>query len=237
MDSGTLLGENIWRSGGHAVNAERVNYFEDSLGYLCRPVEKGPFPEIVVIHWWWGLNSNIHAISGRLASHGYTCLAVDLFNGHIAAGTERAKELSGSLDPVWAIENMQSAVAFLRIEHNAQKIASIGWCFGGGQSMKLALSGEKLDATIIYYGNAQTNHSGLSAIKWPVLGIFGQDDAISVQKVREFERQLIGLKIPNEIIIYPKAGHAFADPSNPAFAPTQARDAWEKTLEFLRGKL
>ena len=112
------------------------------------------------------------------------------------------------------------------------KIASLGWCFGGGQSLRLALA-EKLDATVIYYGNLVTNEDDLSRINWPVLGIFGeQDQSIPVTTVKEFESSLNKLGIKNSINVYPGVGHAFANPSGASYAPEATQDAWKKTLEI-----
>src|ERR687889_161389 len=134
--------------------------------------------------------------------------------------------------------NMQSAVSYLSsLENvNASRIASLGWCFGGGQSLQLALNSEDrpLAATIIYYGNLVNDTQTLSKIKWPVLGIFGdQDQSIPVNSVKQFEQALNKIGVTNEIYIYPGVGHAFANPSNANYAPKETADAWQKTLAFL----
>lgn len=118
-------------------------------------------------------------------------------------------------------------------------MASLGWCFGGGQSLQLAISGEPLAATVIYYGTPLvTNETRLSAIDWPVQGIFGEEDqAIDVERVRAFERALGNLSIEHTIDIYPNVGHAFANPSGDAYAPAQSMEAWTKTLGFLEENL
>ncbi|HAS95752.1 TPA: hypothetical protein DCS99_05035 [Candidatus Wolfebacteria bacterium] len=117
-------------------------------------------------------------------------------------------------------------------------MASLGWCFGGGQSLQLALSGEQLNATVIYYGNVVTDIETLRAIKWPVLGIFaGEDRSISPKKVNEFRAILNELGISNSITIYPGVGHAFANPSGQSYAPEETKDAWQKTLVFLQQNL
>ncbi|MBI2646877.1 dienelactone hydrolase family protein [Candidatus Woesearchaeota archaeon] len=113
------------------------------------------------------------------------------------------------------------------------KIASIGWCFGGQISLQLSLN-EKLATTVIYYGNLETDANKLSVIKGHVLGIFGSlDTGIPVETVKKFEAALNQLGIENEIHIYEGVGHAFANPSGMNYAPEQTKDAWEKTLVFL----
>ena len=126
------------------------------------------------------------------------------------------------------------SIAFGRKNKNAHKIASLGWCFGGGQALSLALSGENLDATVVYYGNLVTDQQRLSKIKWPVLGIFGdKDTSIPVGTVNEFRNSLTVLGIKNSIYIYPGVGHAFANPSGQNYSANETKDAWQKTLKFL----
>jgi carboxymethylenebutenolidase len=122
---------------------------------------------------------------------------------------------------------------------NSSRIASLGWCFGGGQSLQLALNSEQpLAATVIYYGNLVTDAESLAGIEWPVLGIFGAtDQSIPVETVRQFEAALDANEIPNEIHIYEGVGHAFANPSGDNYAPTETVDAWAKTLDFLSGNV
>lgn len=107
--------------------------------------------------------------------------------------------------------------------------------------MQLALNSQDhpLAATILYYGTPLVTDKGnLSKIKWPVLGIFGdQDRGISVEKVNQFKTALEEDGIINEIHVYPGVGHAFANPSGANYAPKETRDAWQKTLSFLRAHL
>lgn len=220
--------------GDHAVSATDVEYAPGRRGLLARPVENASFPGVVMIHEWWGLNENIRAMARALASHGYVVLAVDLFSGSVATTPDEARAQVGSLDQATAITQMRAAVEHLRIQGNAMRVASLGWCFGGGQSLQLALSGERLDATVIYYGGLVTDPERLDVVDWPVLGVFGADDAsIPLEDVRAFEHALQNVSAPPEIYVYEGAQHAFANPSGQAYAPWQAMDAWAKTLAFL----
>jgi carboxymethylenebutenolidase len=111
----------------------------------------------------------------------------------------------------------------------------LGWCFGGGQSLQLALNTEQpLAATVIYYGTLVTNQTDLAEITWPVLGVFGAaDQSIPVDTVNQFDAALDASGVTNEIYIYEGVGHAFANPSGGNYAPKETADAWEKTLAFL----
>jgi carboxymethylenebutenolidase len=236
---------------GLKLQNRSVEYTEGSLGYLVYPNstdknatsiagQQQKLPAVVMIHEWWGLNDNIKEMADELAGEGYVVLGADLYNGEVATDPNRARELSSSVgeNPQQAITNLQSAVQYLASlpNVNSSRIAGLGWCFGGGQSLQLALNSEQhpLAATVIYYGNLVNDTSELSKIKWPVLGIFGdQDNSIPVDSVRAFGRGLNETGVTNEIYIYPGVGHAFANPSGDNYAPQETADAWQKTLTFL----
>lgn len=236
---------------GLKLQNKSVEYTEGSSGYLVYPNstdknatsvtgQQQKLPAVVMIHEWWGLNDNIKEMADELAGEGYVVLGADLYNGEVATDPNRARELSSSVreNPQQAITNLQSAVQYLASlpNVNSSRIAALGWCFGGGQSLQLALNSEQhpLAATVIYYGNLVNDTSELSKIKWPVLGIFGdQDNSIPVDSVRAFGRGLNETGVTNEIYIYPGVGHAFANPSGDNYAPQETADAWQKTLTFL----
>jgi carboxymethylenebutenolidase len=214
-----------------------VSYFPGAQGYFVRPKEEGSYPGIVMIHENRGLRSEIRSMAEQLAKEGYMVLAVDLFSGKVVETQDEARVLTANFNQQKGIENTKAAAAFLRSK-GATKIASLGWCFGGAQSLQLALSSEPLDATVIYYGRLATTTAALAPIKWPVLGIFaGEDKSISVESVNQFDASLDALKVPNEIHIYPGVGHAFANPSGMSYAPEETKDAWMKTVTFLNKNL
>jgi len=230
----------LYGEGDKPIKAEEVVYFENVKGFYAKPeagAPSGGFPGVVMVHEWWGLNDNIKDMARGLAKEGYQVLAVDLFDGKVAKTSEEARGQVSGLNQERAIQNLKAAALYLR-NKNAGKIASLGWCFGGGQALSLALSGENLDATVVYYGNLVIDQPKLSKIKWPVLGIFGDKDAsISVQTVDEFRNSLNALGIKNSIHIYPEVGHAFANPSGQNYAANETKDAWQKTLKFLAENL
>lgn len=218
------------------MKEENVNYFDGATGFYVAPEMEGEVPGVVMIHEWFGLNDYIKDNARKLAGEGYRVLAVDLF-GSVATNADEAIKLVGTMDHEKALANMQSAVAFLR-QKGSEKIASMGWCMGGAQSLLLAVSGEELSATVIYYGRLITDEDQLATIRWPVLGIFAEkDDHITVPMVKDFENSLNKLGVKNEIYEYPNVGHAFARPNWQNSAPVEAADAWAKTLAFLKENL
>jgi carboxymethylenebutenolidase len=215
------------------ITTEEVAYFPEANGYFVRPSDGAAYPGIVMIHENRGLRPETKMAAEQLAKEGYMVIAVDLLGG-TAETQDEARALTADFSPETGVANMREAVKFLRAK-GATKIASLGWCFGGRQSVALAISGEPLDATVVYYGGSMaTKEAELRPIKWPVLGIFGaEDQGIPISMVEEFETSLNTLKVENEIYIYPGVGHAFANPSGMNYAPNETKDAWVKTLAFL----
>jgi carboxymethylenebutenolidase len=231
-----------------------INYFDSASGYLVYPSiannnaaastasSSKKLPAVIMIHENRGLNDNIKSMANTLAREGYVVLAVDLFKGQVAQTSQQAQQLAGSArsNSALTISNLQAAVKYVSSLPfvDSSKIASIGWCFGGGQSLQLALHSEQhpLVATILYYGTPLvTDKQELSKIKWPVLGIFGdKDQAIPLPNIQQFKIALDASGIPNEIHIYKGLGHAFANPSGANYAPNETVDAWQKTLAFLK---
>jgi carboxymethylenebutenolidase len=225
-----------------------VNYFDSASGYLVYPANSNAMtnnkklPGVIMIHENRGLNDNIRSMANTLAREGYVVLAVDLFKGQVAQTSEQASQLASSArsNSATTISNLQAAVNYVSSLPfvDSSKIASVGWCFGGGQSLQLALHSEQhpLAATILYYGTPLvTDKQQLSKIKWPVLGIFGdKDQAIPLSNIQQFKAALDSIGTQNEIHIYKGLGHAFANPSGANYAPNETVDAWQKTLAFLK---
>ena len=222
-----------------------VNYFDSSSGYLVYPsatTTGKKLPAVIMIHENRGLNDYIKSMANTLAREGYVVLAVDLFKGQVAQTNQQAQQLTSFVrsNSTTTISNLQAAVKYVSSLPfvDSSKIASIGWCFGGGQSLQLALHSEQhpLVATILYYGTPLvTDKQQLLKIKWPVLGIFGdKDQANPLPLINMFKSALDTAGVTNQIIIYKGLGHAFANPSGPNYAPQQTIDAWQKTLAFLK---
>lgn len=225
-----------------AIVSERLPYAEvnDQLvyGHFVFPSDMvEPLPAVIVIHEWWGLNDNVRAMADRLAGEGYIVLALDLFAGETASNPEQARQqmLKVVDNPERAAENIRGAYEFVSSTAGAPSIASLGWCFGGGWSLNAAtLLPDKLDATVIYYGQLTDDEDKLRPITSPILGLFGAlDKGITVESVQNFEAALERLRKNYEVHIYPDADHAFANPTGDAYNATAAEDAWQRTLEFL----
>jgi len=126
--------------------------------FIARPEGDGPYPALIVIHEWWGLNDWVMENSREFAEKGYVALAVDLYRGKVADDPDFAHELSRALPQDRALRDMMAAIDYLRRQHFVidNKIGSIGWCMGSGYSLQLALNADTA-ATVVAYGRLVTD--------------------------------------------------------------------------------
>jgi carboxymethylenebutenolidase len=219
-----------YKSGDETVN-----------GILYIPAGNGPFPALIVIHEWWGLNDWVKQQAEKLAGQGYVALAVDLYRGKVADNPDLAHELMRGLPTDRATRDLRAAYDFLASQGNVKKerIGSIGWCMGGGYSLDAALAEPQLAATVINYGHLATEPSELKKINAPILGLFGgKDQGIPPEDVKKFQQAMEQLGKKIEVKIYPDAGHGFENPNNKqGYRGEDAADAWRRTVDFLAATL
>jgi carboxymethylenebutenolidase len=227
-----------------AAGSKTVSYKsgnETVQAILDTPGGKGPFPAIVVIHEWWGLNDWVKEQAGKLSDEGYVTLAVDLYRGKVATTPEEAHEIMRGVPDDRAKRDLHAAVEFLKSQPNVKKdrIGSIGWCWGGGYSLDVALQEPTLKADVINYGHLVTDPSSVEGIQASILGIFGgQDRGIPVEDVKKFEAMLKEKGKKVDVVIYPDAGHGFENPNNKAgYRADDAADAWKRIVNFFAGTL
>ena len=227
-----------------AADGKSVSYKsgdENVQGVLYAPSGNGPFPALIVIHEWWGLNDWVKEQASKLAEQGYVTLAIDLYRGKVATTPDMAHEIMRGVPDDRAARDLHAAVEFLAAQSNVSKnkIGVIGWCMGGGYALNAALHESTLKAAVINYGHLATDPAQLASINAAILGIFGgKDRGIPVDDINKFADALkkAGKKV--EIKIYPDAGHAFENPNNKeGFRADDAADAWKRTVAFLAAEL
>jgi carboxymethylenebutenolidase len=211
---------------------------ETVSGYLASPGTRGRHPALVVIHEWWGLNDWVKEQARKFAEQGYVALAVDLYRGKVAADPETAHELSRGLPQDRGVRDLVAAFGYLasRRDVDKNKIASVGWCMGGGYSLQLAVNEPKLAACIVNYGALPTDPAIIAKILAPMLGNFGgQDHGITPDDVHAFEKAMKAAGKSFDPKIYPDAGHAFENPNNKTgYRAEDAADAWTRMVNFLK---
>jgi carboxymethylenebutenolidase len=210
---------------------------ENASGLLVTPEGKGPFPAVVVIQEWWGLNDWVKEQARALAKEGYLTLAIDLYRGKVTANPDEAHQLMMGLPPDRALRDLRAGFAFLQARPDAKKdrIGSIGWCMGGRYSLALAVEEPTLAAAVAYYGAPPTDDAAIAKIQAPVLGNFGAEDkGPSPDQVKAFEAAMKKAGKSVDIKVYEGAPHAFANVNNPwgGYREAAAKDAWARSLAF-----
>jgi carboxymethylenebutenolidase len=229
-----------------AADGKSVTYKsgdETVQAMLYTPAGTGPFPALIVVHEYWGLNDWVKEQASKLADQGYEALAIDLYRGKVATDPDTAHQLMRGVPDDRAKRDLHAGFAYLQSQPNVKKdrIGAIGWCMGGGYALDVALQEPTLAAAVINYGHLATDPEALKKIKAPILGLFGaQDQGIPSTDVNKFADTLqkMGKKI--DVKIYDDAGHAFENPDNknpPGYRPDDAADAWKRTVAFLGDNL
>ena len=160
-----------------AADGKSVSYKsgdETVNGMLYTPAGKGPFPALIVIHEFWGLNGWVKDQASKLADQGYAALAIDLYRGKVADTPDMGHELMRGVPPDRAVRDLKAAYDFLASQPNVKKnrIGSIGWCMGGGYSLDAAIAEPELAASVINYGHLATDPAEMKKIQSPILGLF-----------------------------------------------------------------
>jgi carboxymethylenebutenolidase len=227
-----------------AAESKTVSYKsgdETVQGILYTPAGKGPFPGLIVIHEWWGLNDWVKEQASKLADQGYVALAVDLYRGKVATTPDEAHQIMRGVPEDRAQRDLRAAFEFLASQPNVKKdrIGAIGWCMGGGYALDVALQEPTLAADVINYGHLATDPEALKKINAPILGLFGaQDKGITPEDVHKFGDTMDKLGKKIHVKIYDDAGHAFENPNNKdGYRAADAADAWHLTVEFLGANL
>ena len=191
---------------------------------------------LFVIHEWWGLNDYIKKEAATFASEmpGVNVIAVDLYDGKVAATPEEAGKFMGEVKSERAVAILKGAQMYAGPK---AQFASIGWCFGGGWSLQEALLGGKQTVgCVMYYGMPEKDVAKLKTLNTDVLGIFAaQDKWINPEVVGQFKKDMAAAGKKVTVYSY-EADHAFANPSNPKFNKEFAAKAHSQALTYLRGK-
>jgi len=209
---------------------------KDGIGYVLMAAKKTN-NWIFVFQEWWGLNDHIKRESEKLYNDlgNVNVLAIDMYDGKLATTREDAGKYMGEFKQDRGNAIVKGAITFAG---KSAKIGTIGWCFGGGQSMQASLTaGKQAAACVIYYGMPETDVNRLKNLNTDVLNIWPtQDQWINKEVTDKFEANMkeAGKKLTTKAY---DADHAFANPSNPKFNPEFTADAYKSTLEFFKARL
>jgi len=210
-------------------------------GYLAIPAfATERVPGIIVVHENRGLNDHIRDIARRLALEGYAALAVDFLSpmGGTPTDEDTAREMVSELKPSETVANAVAARAWLAGHPRAtDRVAAIGFCWGGGLVNDLAVADPDLRAGIVYYGR-QPDTVDVPKIRAAMLLHYaGLDERINAG-LQEYRSALLSNDKVFAIHVYPRVNHAFNNDTSAARYNKQAADlAWTRTLAFLKGTM
>jgi carboxymethylenebutenolidase len=206
--------------------------------YMASPSAPGTYPAVVVVHEWWGLNSQIKTVADRIAAMGYHAIVPDLYHGVVAEDAEKAHELTRGLEDSRALSDIAAAANHARTAAagapaGGSPVGIIGFCMGGRLALLASMSEMPLQAAVMFYGPPVTDPAELAGVKAPILALFGrEDEGIPLTTVQTFEDNLKAAGKSVEVVIYDGAGHAFMNDTRPSHRPEAATDAWERVEAF-----
>ncbi len=204
--------------------------------YLIKSV-KASNKYLFVYQEWWGLNDYIkkqaEVFYGDLKD--VNVIAIDMYDGKVATDPKEAGTLMSGADPKRLQSIIKGALAYAGPK---AKIATVGWCFGGGLSLQSAiLEGKQAVGCVMYYGMPEKDVEKLKTLKCDVLGLFaGREQWISKAVVEQFEKDMATAGKTVKVKSF-DAEHAFANPSNPKFDREASEEAYSLAITYLKEKL
>jgi dienelactone hydrolase len=174
---------------------------------------------VVVVHEWWGHNEHARNQAKRLAEAGYVGFALDMYGkGKVATHPKDAEALmkEATKDPAVMTARFNAALEQLKRDPHVdpEKIAAIGYCFGGSVVLGMARSGADLDAVVSFHGALATeNPAQRGNVKARVLVLAGgADPMVPPEQVAGFTREMKAAGAKFEVVSYPGAKHSFTNP-------------------------
>ena len=209
-----------------SVKTEKVVYtFEGDkfAGYLAYDDSiKGPRPGILVVHEWWGINDYIKRRIGQLASLGYVAFAADMYGeGFSTKDPKEAGSMAGKLRNGDRILLRKRANAGLSVLMNnpmtdKNRVAAIGYCFGGTTVLELARNGAGIAGVVGFHGVLDTpNPDDARNIKAHILVLNGADDPnVPASQILAFQDEMRKAGVDWQMISYGGAVHSFTNPDS-----------------------
>ena len=214
-----------------------------TTGYVAIPDGDGPFPALVIIHEWNGLQDRVRQLADDFADEGYLTLAADLFQGRTGSNPQENMALvrEAQADQPAMIANLNAAVAFLKSRSDVTgRVGTMGWCFGGGVALSFGLDGTNHEATAIFYGRLVDDPEVLATMDHEVYGTFAAlDNGPSPESVAAFEAALRAAGIEHDLHIYDDVNHGFwlRVDGDPEVRTAPATDAWQRLKAYLERTL
>ena len=211
------------KAAASGIKEETVTYTADSVtmnGYVAydsATSEKRPV--VLVVHEWWGQNDYPRMRARQLAEMGYLAMAVDMFgNGKTVDNPTDAGQMSAPFYQNLQMSKARFDAALAKIKSFPQagdKVAAIGYCFGGGMVLAMAEMGDDLNGVVSFHGMLNTAPANKDLLKAKILVCHGADDQFVPQAaVDKFKKQMDSIGASYTFKAYPGATHAFTNPAS-----------------------
>jgi carboxymethylenebutenolidase len=214
---------------------------ETGQGFLVAPEGEGPFPGVIVVQEWWGLDDHIKDVTQRFAQEGFIALAPDLFHGKVTKEPGEAQRLMMSLNMGQATRELTKAADYLasRPEVGGRGIGAIGFCMGGGLALNLACESPQIKAVAPFYGSNPTPIDKVQNLGGPLFAAYAENDNFAGESVRrQLEEALKQCGVTHDVKVYPGTEHAFFnDTRAEVYNREAAEDAWQRALSLFRDNL
>jgi dienelactone hydrolase len=238
-----------------AIKTDPVDYSSGGVtmkGYIAYDdAKQDKRPGVLVVHEWWGHNEYVRKRARMLAELGYTALAVDMYGDgkqttHPAEAEKFTQEVLSNMKTAKA--RFMAALETLKAHKTVdpQRIAAIGYCFGGGLVLEMARAGVDLDGVVSFHGSLDTKTPAKpGAVKAKVLAAHGAaDEFVSPEVLKQFEQEMKNAKVDYKVIVHPNSKHSFTDPDADATAKRANipvgynaeadRKSWEDMKKFFK---
>jgi carboxymethylenebutenolidase len=212
--------------------------------WIVYPERKDKAPVVIVIHEIFGLSDWLRAVADQFAKEGFIAVAPDLISGMGPGGggtesvgtRDSVVQLIRGLSAEETYKRLNAVRAYaLTIPAATDKMATVGYCWGGGRSFGYACVQPGLNAAVAYYGTSPDS-SDLVNLRVPVLGLYGGDDARVTATIQPAVAVLKRLNRVYQYEVYEGAGHGFlrAQSGRNGANLRATEKAWPRMLEFLR---
>lgn len=209
-------------------------------GIMFWPQAKETFPGLVVLHEWWGLNSQIKDLANRLACEGYVVLVPNLYGrqgGMVTANADVAETLMNRVSEKDLLQDINSCCEFLNTrEHVKRNVHGVvGYGMGGSLAIQFACQRRRLRAAVAFYGKVPSSSDGLKDLYCPLLyHQAGTDEWVSPEEIGRLRQAGKDYQKHIEIKTYASARHAFCNETRKdVYHPDSAHAAWDATAGFL----
>lgn len=189
------------------------------IGYFATPIRDVPVAGVIVAPEWWGRTEYTEQRARELAEHGFAALAIDMYGDKkVTSDVPQASAwMMQTFDHVdTVVERAQAGLDALKAqpEVNTEKLAAIGFCYGGKVVLDLARSGADLKAVVTFHANLSPKAPAQKGkIQAEILVLHGEiDTMVSLDDVASFRQEMHDAEVDHEVIIFEDAKHGFSNP-------------------------